>query len=244
MSIRLKAFFLHIMLSVIVALVSVFWVFIVWYPPPLHQALAVTYVFILLVSVDVMLGPILTLIVYKPAKKTLAFDLGVIAALQLSALGYGIWTVAEGRPAWLVFNVDRFDVVQVVDIDQRHLDLAAAEYQAPPWGGPDWVGAGRMAGNELNNEILFEAAFGGPDIAQRPFLYRPISEFREAIRSRAHVLEQLRSFNEDSTVLATLSKWPQATGWLPLMARARPMVVLLGENNTEVLAIVDLRPWK
>jgi len=31
-------------------------------------------------------------------------DLTVIALLQLSALAYGVWTVAEGRPVWLSLN--------------------------------------------------------------------------------------------------------------------------------------------
>lgn len=241
---RLKAFFIHLLLSILISLAALFLVFAVWYPAPLHHALAVTRIFFLLIIVDVTLGPVLTLIVYKSGKSTLFFDLSIIAALQLSALAYGVWVVAEGRPAWLVFNIDRFDVVQVVDIDQRHIALAAAEYQVPPWSGPDWVGADRTASGELSSDIIFEAAFGGPDIAQRPFLYRPIGEFREEIQRRARALEQLRLFNEESVVFAALSKWPQATGWLPLMAAARPMVIFLGEDNTEILGVVDLRPWK
>lgn len=241
---RFKAFSIHLLLSLLVALAVLLWVFNVWYPAPLHQALAVTHIFLLLIAVDMILGPVLTLIVYKPGKATLAFDLAVIVALQLSALAYGLWTVAEGRPAWLVFNVDRFDVVQVVDIDPRHLDLAAPEYQNPSWTGPVWVGADRTAGGEHSNDILFESAFGGPDIAQRPFLYRPLTEFRAAMQSRAQPLDELVKYNDAETVAAKLAAWPQASGWVPLMARVQPMVVLLGEHNTELLGIVPLHPWQ
>lgn len=244
MAARLKAFFIHLLCSVFVALAALFWVFTVWYPAPLHAALAVTYVFILLVLVDMTLGPVLTLIVFKSNKKAVFFDLSAIAVLQVSALIYGLWVVSEGRPAWVVFNVDRFDVVQVIDIDRRHLYLAEREYNKPSWVGPRWVGADRRASGSMSSDILFESAFGGPDIAQRPFLYRPLSEFKEIIRSRAHTLEQLARFNEAELLSATLAEWPQATGWVPLMARARPMVVLLSENNTKVLGIVDLRPWQ
>lgn len=241
---RFKAFGIHLLLSILVALASLFWVFTIWYPAPLHQALAVTHIFLLLILVDMALGPILTLIVYKPGKTTLIFDLAVIAALQLSALAYGLWTVAEGRPAWLVFNVDRFDVVQVVDIDQRHLAQAAPEYQAPSWFGPGWVGADRAAGGEHSSDIILESVFGGPDIAQRPFLYRPLPQFAHDMQRRAQPLERLTDYNDAETLAATLAKWPQATGWLPLMARAQPMVVLLAEDNTQVLGIVALHPWE
>lgn len=244
MSVRLKAFFVHLLLSAFVALAVLLWLFAVWYPAPLHQALAVTHIFMLLLAVDMTLGPVLTFIVYNPYKPTLFFDLSVIAVLQISALAYGLWTVAEGRPAWLVFNVDRFDVVQAVDIDQRHLEQASPEYQAPSWFGPAWVGADRAASGEHRNDIILESVFGGPDIAQRPFLYRPLTQFAQDMQSRAQPLERLADYNDAGTVTATLEKWPQASGWLPLMARAQPMVVLLAEGNTQVLGIVALHPWE
>lgn len=243
MRVRFKAFSIHLLGSGLIVLTALLWVFLVWYPAPLHKALAVTHIFLLLLFVDMMLGPLLTLMVYKPAKRTLVFDLIVIAVLQLSALGYGLWTVAKGRPAWLVFNVDRFDVVQVVDIDERHLELADPTYKTAPWVGPEWVGADHSASGEHYNSILFESVLGGPDIAQRPFLYRPLTQFKETMRDKAQPLTRLSDFNDAETVVATLSKWPQASGWLPLMARAQPMVVLLKEDNTEVLGIVALNPW-
>lgn len=169
--------------------------------------------------------------------------MAVVAVLQLSALVYGLTTVADGRPAWLVFNVDRFDIVQRVDIDERHIDNASPEFKRPSWFGPRWVGASLSVGEDYSNDILFESVLGGPDIAQRPFLYRPLSQFKEAIRNKAKPLSRLTDFNDAETVAVTLADKPLASGWLPLMARAQPMVVLLKEDNTEVLGIVALNPW-
>lgn len=244
MRVNVKAFYIHLLVSLFFAFFALFLVFNSWYPAPLHLALGVTHIFLLLIMVDMILGPVLTLIVYKSGKKTLIFDLTVIAVLQLSALAYGLWIVAEGRPAWLVFNVDRFDVVQVVDIDQRNLELASLEYQTPPWFGPKWVGADRSASAEQSNIILFESIFGGPDIAQRPSLYRPLNEFAAAVRNRAQPIERLTDFNDAEVVAEILARWPEASGWLPLMARVQPMVVLLEKGDTKVLGIVPLHPWK
>ena len=167
MVVRIKAFLLHLLCSAGVALAALYLVFGLWYAAPLHQALGVTHIFLLMVVVDVVLGPLLTLVVYKPGKRTLKFDLAVIVLLQLAALGYGLWTVAQGRPAWLVFNVDRFDVVQIVDIDTRRLTEALPRYRAPAWLGPEWVAARRPEDPERRAEIMFEAAQGGNDVAQR-----------------------------------------------------------------------------
>lgn len=244
MPVRLKAFLLHLAVSAFIALLALLLVFRLWYPAPLHEALGVTHIFLLLLLVDVILGPLLTLLAYKAGKKNLAMDLTIIAALQLSALGYGFWNVVEGRPAWIVYNVDRFDVVTVVDIDTRQLDEAPMQYRNAPWAGPQWVAAANPDNPDKHRDLIFESIVGGSDLAQRPNLYRPLEEMTEAMLKRAQPLTTLNSFNDPATVHATLQKWPTARAWVPLMARTRPMVVLLGENMSDVISIVELHPWR
>ncbi len=241
---RIKAFMMHLVASAIIALLAVILVFNLWYPAPLHEALGVTHIFMLLLLVDVILGPLLTLLVFKVGKKSLVMDLTIIACLQLAALGYGLWIVAEGRPAWIVYNVDRFDVVTVLDIDTRQMDEALSQYRNVSWTGPQWVGAIGPENREQRSNILFEAALGGSDIAQRPNLYRPLMEMAEIMRQRAQPLEKLSDFNDVTVVRDALQNWPSASAWVPLMARDKPMVVLLGENNSDVVAIAELNPWK
>lgn len=242
MPIRLKAFFLHLSLSAVIAVLALLLVFGLWYPAPLHAAVGVTHIFLLLLLIDVILGPLLTLLVYKVGKKTLALDLAVIAVLQLSALGYGLWTVAEGRPAWLVLNTDRFDLVRVLDVDERKLARALPEYRSPSWFGPRWVAAVPPSDNAERNELIFEAVQGGSDLPQRPELYQPLVDSSEALHARLHALPELQRFNAIEQVQAVIQEWPEADAWLPLMA-GTPMVVLLRKEGAEVLAVVDLRPW-
>jgi hypothetical protein len=170
------------------------------------------------------------------------FDLVVIAALQLSALGYGLWTVAEGRPAWLVFNTDRFDLVRVLDIDTRKLDRALPEFRQPSWLGPRWVAAAPPGDSAERNELIFESVQGGSDLPQRPDLYQPLADNRERVKGRLHPLAELQQFNSADDVESAMSQWPEADAWLPLMA-GMPMVVLLREETAEVVAVVNLRPW-
>lgn len=242
-SARFKAFYFHLGGSAVVALAMLLLVFAVWYPSPLHEAVGVTNVFLMLLAVDVVIGPLLTLVVFKVGKKTLVFDMAVILLLQLSALAYGVWTVAEGRPAWLVFNVDRFDVVRALDIDTRKLGDALPEYRGAPWLGPRWVGADNPEDPKQRQALMLESAVGGSDIAQRPELYRPLARMAFSIKAKALPLEKLSSFNEPARVSVELERWNGADAWLPLMAGANSMVVLVRKETAEVVAIVDLRPW-
>jgi hypothetical protein len=242
MPVRLKAFLLHLGVSGVIAVLALLLVFKLWYPAPLHTAVGVTHIFLLLLLVDMILGPLLTLLVYKVGKKTLVLDLAVIAVLQLSALGYGLWSVAEGRPAWLVFNTDRFDLVRVLDIDLRKLERALPEYRQPSWFGPRWVAAAPPSDNAERNDLIFEAVQGGSDLPQRPDLYHSLADSGKAIRARLHALSELQGFNSMERVQAVTKRWPEADSWLPLMA-STPMVVLLHQETVEVVAIVDLRPW-
>ena len=96
MSKRIKFFLSHFFISLLIALLAVGLVFVVWYPEPLAKATSVTHIFLMLLVIDVILGPFLSLLVYKEGKKSLKFDLTVIIIIQLSALCYGIYNIAEG----------------------------------------------------------------------------------------------------------------------------------------------------
>jgi hypothetical protein len=235
---------IHLSVSTLVALLAVVVVFWVWYPAPLHSAVGVTEIFFIVLGVDVVIGPLLTTVVYKQGKKSLRFDLATIALLQLTAFAYGIWTVAEGRPAWLVFSADRFDLVQAYQVDLRKQDEAKPEYRSVPWFGPHWVSARGPSGADKRQTILFEAMFAGVDVPQRPELYQPLEAEGDAIRKRALSLDDLKRYNAVSDVDVVLARWPQANAYLPMMARIKPMTVLIDKESAKVVAVVDLNPWQ
>jgi hypothetical protein len=86
-------------------------VFAVWYPYPYREISGGRELFLMVVTVDVILGPLLTLAVFNMSKnpiKTLRLDLTVIGLFQLAALVYGLWTVFVVRPVHLAFEMDRF----------------------------------------------------------------------------------------------------------------------------------------
>ena len=135
MKFRLKCFGYHLGLSLLIALASLYLVYFLWYPSPLDKALGVTSIFLLLLGVDVVIGPLLTLMVAKQGKKTLKMDLLIIGLVQLWALGYGTYTVAQGRPVWMVYNAGRFDLVQAFEAVKAESPSAYPQ----SWIGPEWA---------------------------------------------------------------------------------------------------------
>jgi len=86
---RRSAALAHFAASATILALLVAWVLGSLYPPPLLDLQGGAKILALLVLVDVVLGPMMTLIVYKPGKRTLLLDMTVIVVLQLAALVYG-----------------------------------------------------------------------------------------------------------------------------------------------------------
>ena len=103
----------HLLLSLLVALASAAVVFGLWYPAPYRQMLQVGHIYLLVLVVDVVCGPLLTLIVASPRKSRRErwLDFSLIGAIQLAALAYGMYSVWVARPAVLAFESDRLVVV-------------------------------------------------------------------------------------------------------------------------------------
>ncbi|MGM1003870.1 TfpX/TfpZ family type IV pilin accessory protein [Acinetobacter haemolyticus] len=244
MSKRLKFFLSHLSISFLIALLVVGIVFFLWYPSPLAKAVGVTHIFLMLIAIDVVVGPILGFIVYKEGKKSLKFDLAVVILLQLSALSFGVYSIAQGRPVWVSYVVDRFELVRNNDLINDKADQALPQFQNPSWLQPQYVAVKVSDNVNQRNNDLFAEVMGGISLAQRPERYVELSEVKSLIQQRAQDLELLKNFNDSDQVEKVLAKYPTATAFVPLKANAVDMTVLINKEKGEVVKIVDLRPWK
>ena len=111
LQIRFKAFGIHLALSIAVILIFLLIVTQFWYPGPLFKLEGVWQGLQILIPVDAVLDPILTLLLYVPGKKGLKLDLTIIAVLQVGALAYGGMLIYKQRPVAYAFVADRFGVV-------------------------------------------------------------------------------------------------------------------------------------
>src|SRR6202051_5188444 len=126
MRFRLKAFSLHLLSSATVLTLILGSLYLGWYHWPGWHLTDVTRVVFVMVCVDVVLGPTLTLIIANKDKpnRELVRDIGIIVAVQLCALIYGSVSLWNGRPLYYAFSESVLQLVQAYDIDAKELALA------------------------------------------------------------------------------------------------------------------------
>jgi len=246
---RVRAASLHLGISALVAVISVTSMILVWYPPPLFQLLGGFELLLLIVGVDVTLGPLLTFVVFKSGKKGLKFDLSVIAFLQLSALIYGASVVFVARPGYIVFVKDRFELVRVADIEPSRLAEARIErFRRFPLGGPQFIGSVLPTDPRELQQLILSALSGGPDVSELPRYYADLEVVRNAMVQRAMPLDELKKLNPGA--LASIDLLPRELGrkeselgFLPLRIRRDFATVIVDRTARLPVKIVDLRPW-
>lgn len=172
-----RASLFHLQASLVVFALAAALVLLAWYPAPYYQLSGGLYLFLLLVGVDIICGPILTLILYSPRKhrRELLADMSFIVFFQLSALLYGLHTAYVARPLFLVHEVDRFRVIASGDFGETPVDADIAKLDAslrPRFlHGPAIVGIRAPKDSKERQEVMMESVLGGRDYAQRPDFY-------------------------------------------------------------------------
>lgn len=122
---RVKVATSHALLSVII-FSSIFFVLIsLWYPPPYFTAAGGWEGLKIAAMVDLVLGPLLTFIIFdtKKARKKIILDLSFIIMLQISALIFGISVIYQQRPVASVFWDGSFYVVPMAAFKDQSFAL-------------------------------------------------------------------------------------------------------------------------
>jgi hypothetical protein len=245
---RWKAAGIHLSLSVLVAIVALLSIRFLWYPGALFGAAGGLTLFLLIAGVDVAIGPLCTLVVFKQGKKGLAFDLATIAVLQLAALSYGSWVLFESRPAWIVFTVDRFELVRANDVLPDEMRKAKPPYDRIPLTGPRVVAVVKPK-NPDEQLRLITAGLQGKDLQLFPQHYVPYFNVAADVAAHAQRLGELDRFNpgrsaEIAALPAKFGKSEAQLGFLPMRAGKADLAVLVDRSSGSYLGIVALKPWQ
>ncbi len=172
---RFQAFLIHLGISLSVFGVLAYLVVKIWYPDFFFQTDGGWQGLRLLLGVDLVLGPMLTLIVYRAGKPGLRFDLTVIGVVQTACLAAGVWIVHGERPLAIVYVDGSFYSVTAQSF--REVDAPVPDLDALPGAYPKWVsvdlpedateqstvrgemlGAGRMLSTLSERYVPFDVA--------------------------------------------------------------------------------------
>ena len=246
---RFKASSIHFGISLVVALLAALLVFGLWYPYPYREISGGRSLFFLVITVDVIMGPLLTLAVFSIGKsrRALRFDLTIIGALQLAALAYGLWTVAVARPVHLVFEVNRFLVVHAIDVAPELLPKAPPGLRQLPLMGPTLLSVREFKDNAEQTDVTM-AALAGVAVGARADLWqsyasgkpqillaaRPLAELKTRFPARAGEIDQA----VNSAVIA--GRAVPAVAYVPMIGRSTFWTVLLDASTAEVIAFVPI----
>lgn len=114
---RLKASGTHLLISLVMFTIIVSGLIYFCYPWPYYKINGLWQGLRITASVDLILGPLLTMIIFTPGKslRALRFDLVMIALVQLAALIYGVVTLYAQRPYATLFLDRGFQIMRVAD---------------------------------------------------------------------------------------------------------------------------------
>jgi len=247
MKFRLKAFGLHLLGSTVVLSSILGSLYLGWYHWPGWQLADVVHVVIVMVGVDVVLGPLLTLVIARSTKsrRELTRDIAMIVTVQLVALVYGTVSLWNGRPLYYAFSESVLQLVQAYDIDDQELALARRQKAelAPHWYSlPRWIWAPLPQDADERQKIVSAAISGGDDVISMPRYFKPWEQGLPALRTQLKKVDAVGYFSPgEKKVLkerlraAGLS--PDQLNAMPLTGRGHPLLAVFDPASLKIIAI-------
>lgn len=206
---RRRAAGLHLLLSLL-ALLPVAWLVAVrWYPMPFFLTDGGWHGLRILLAVGLVAGPGLTLLAAHPAKTRLAttLDLGGIVAVQLAGVLFGLWLIAEPRPALVSLHRGELQTVR--------WDMLAAQGMDRP---------------------TFDARFGAGGAPRLAYARMPIPGSAEAQAVAARVFEDAIPAGWNVDLLEPLAAHPGAIAAAGVALEARPDLDAAGVARGRAIA--------
>lgn len=239
---KAKALLFHALLSATLLIGPLMGITHHFYPDLLWARDGGWQVIRIVVGVDLVLGPLLTAIVYVPGKKTLKMDLAVIGLIQVLAFTWGAYTMWSQRPRWIIMAYDSVYTLTVPQLENGWPD----GFDRSPWTSAETAWSVLPDDPHAAYQVLATAVHAG-----RAFFVnaRTVSRWDDRAQAWAHRYaiheESLIKWPDGRTALA---RWHHAPEFrkdavlLPFKARYSKTVVALDPATGNILYDLDLRP--
>jgi hypothetical protein len=247
MRFRLKAFSLHLLSSATALTLILGSLYFGWYRWPGWHLTDVTTVVLVMVCVDVVLGPTLTLIIanQKKSRRELTRDIGMIVVVQLCALIYGSVSLWNGRPLYYAFSESVLQLVQAYDIDAKDAEIGRQQNPAfaPHWYSlPRWIWAPLPQNVDESRKIVVSAITGGDDVTSMPKYFKPWEDGLTALRSHLKKVDDVAYFAKGEK--KKLKERIKAAGLpddqlntMPLTGRGHPLLAVFDPVTLKITGL-------
>lgn len=245
MSPRIKAFLIHLALSLGILAVLLVIIYKIWYPQPFFSGDGGWQGVRIVAGVDIILGPLLTLVVFNIKKpwKELRRDLSIIGLIQITALCAGVWLVYEQRTRLITFADGYFMSLSEYNVEKANPApelLKQIMAQKPP-----------IAFVELPDDpdkamaMLDEHVMRKPMHLMGQFYELLSSENRQKMLASGHDLKLVAETLPDkkAVIEAFLNKHPDpqlALLMIPINLRYKTLSLVLDKNNGEMIGTLPI----
>jgi hypothetical protein len=250
MKFRFKALGLHLGGSACALSLILGALYLGWYSWPGWALTDVAHVVLVMVAVDVVVGPLLTFVIAHPGKprRELARDVSIIVAVQLCALIYGTVSLWNGRPLYYAYSETVLQLVQAYDIDAQ--ESAAGRRLnpdfAPHWYSlPRWIWAPLPQDTSASRKIVTSAIQGGDDVISMPQYFKPWEQGLPVLRTKLKKVDQVAYFFGSEK--KQLKERMQAAGLptdqansMPLTGRGHPLLAVFDPASLKIEAIIGI----
>jgi hypothetical protein len=223
---RWKAFALHFAISVVIFLLLLAVILAYWYPGILFSIDGGWTGLRIVIAVDLVLGPLLTLVVFKAGKPGLKFDLTCIGLFQAICLSAGMWIVWNERPVALVLAYDTLYSLAAGDFENYGKDPAMLEEF--PGSYPKLLHT-ELPENDIRADIVsIRSQFIGDPLFMQTERYRPMpaedpaSVYRRQQATRAEISDATRASLGDDCLFSRFVS-PIRVGYVCLDANTRKL---------------------
>jgi len=241
---RFKASFLHLLLSAITISLTFLIIVLLWFPAPFLELTNFKDIATIVITVDLILGPLLTFVVFNPKKKSLKKDLAFIVSIQIFALFYGVYTLFLIHPLYITFHGNAFNIViakQANPKESKYDELKISKLSKPTLA--------YMETTKKTRDKLFASTInGGKDIEAHTEFYKPYEEHLETILKNS--LDTVKLFDKKNLTpssekfLKLYNHTKDNYAYLPLIGTSSNAIIVLDKNTAEVITAINTDPWK
>lgn len=244
-SFRWKAVGIHLAISLAILAILLYILFVHWFPGHLFDTDGGWQALQIIVGVDLILGPLLTLVAANPAKTTkeLRKDFAVIALIQVCALTAGTSIAASSRPWALLWYDGVAYTIPWSGMREEPAAMAALKAVAgderPRRGFVDLP-----FDLDLRSDIIHDAELSARTPLFDPLLYRPWPPDPRLLAVFTRISIEMAGADADrlQAALATVRARFPAAELVPTRSRYNAYFLVLDSQNGNVIEVIDIAP--